>query len=56
MPLDNSLMIQANAQQYQSILKLLRELDKPPRQILLEAKTYQVIMSGSFRRRCDRQL
>jgi len=46
--LDNSLMIQANAQQYQSILKLLRELDKPPRQILLEAKTYQVIMSGSF--------
>lgn len=48
MPLDNSLMIQANAQQYQSILKLLRELDKPPRQILLEAKTYQVIMAGSF--------
>jgi general secretion pathway protein D len=48
MPLDNSLMIQANAQQYQSILKLLRELDKPPRQILLEAKTYQVVMSGSF--------
>ena len=48
MPLDNSLMIQANPQQYQSILKLLRELDKPPRQILLEAKTYQVIMSGSF--------
>jgi general secretion pathway protein D len=48
MPLDNSLMIQANAQQYQSILKILRELDKPPRQILLEAKTYQVIMSGSF--------
>ncbi|MEO5923487.1 MAG: hypothetical protein ABIR70_06645 [Bryobacteraceae bacterium] len=48
MPLDNSLMIHANAQQYQSILKLLRELDKPPRQILLEAKTYQVVMSGSF--------
>jgi general secretion pathway protein D len=48
MPLDNSLMIQANPQQYQSILKLLRELDKPPRQILLEAKTYQVVMSGSF--------
>lgn len=48
MPLDNTLMIQANAQQYQSILKLLRELDKPPRQILLEAKTYQVVMSGSF--------
>ncbi|MFM2123694.1 MAG: hypothetical protein RL328_145, partial [Acidobacteriota bacterium] len=29
-PLDNSLLIQGNAQQYQSILKLLRELDRPP--------------------------
>ncbi|MEI9815282.1 MAG: secretin N-terminal domain-containing protein [Acidobacteriota bacterium] len=47
-PLDNSLLIQANAQQYQSILKLLRDLDRPPRQILLEAKIYQVVMGGSF--------
>jgi general secretion pathway protein D len=47
-PLDNSLLIQANQQQYQAILKLLRELDRPPRQILLEAKIYQVVMSGSF--------
>jgi general secretion pathway protein D len=46
--LDNSLLIQGNPQQYQSILKLLRELDRPPRQILLEAKIYEVIMSGSF--------
>jgi general secretion pathway protein D len=42
------LLIQGNAQQYQSILKLLRELDRPPRQILLEAKIYEVIISGSF--------
>ncbi len=47
-PLDNSLLIQANAQQYQSILKLLRDLDRPPRQIMLEAKIYQVVMGGSF--------
>ncbi len=47
-PLDNSLLIQADAQQYQGILKLLRELDVMPRQILLEAKIYSVIMSGSF--------
>jgi general secretion pathway protein D len=47
-PLDNSLLIRANAQQYQSILKLLKELDRPPRQILLEAKIYQVVMSNSF--------
>jgi len=47
-PLDNNLLIQANPQQYQAILKLLRELDKPPRQILLEAKIYSVTMTGSF--------
>ena len=47
-PLDNSLLIQADAQQYQGILKLLKELDVAPRQILLEAKIYSVVMSGSF--------
>ena len=47
-PLDNSLLIQADAQQYQAILKLLKELDVMPRQILLEAKIYSVVMSGSF--------
>lgn len=47
-PLDNNLLIQANPQQYQAILKLLRELDRPPRQILLEAKIYSVTMTGSF--------
>lgn len=47
-PLDNSLLIQANKQQYQAILKLLQELDRPPRQILLEAKIYSVAMVGSF--------
>jgi general secretion pathway protein D len=47
-PLDNSLLIQADAQQYQGILKLLKELDIMPRQILLEAKIYSVAMTGSF--------
>src|SRR5262249_8371218 len=47
-PLDNSLLIQADAQQYQSILKLLKELDVPPRQILLEAKIYSVDLAGDF--------
>jgi general secretion pathway protein D len=47
-PLANSLLIQANAQQYQSILKLLRDLDRPPRQIMLEAKIYSVVMGGNF--------
>jgi general secretion pathway protein D len=47
-PLDNSLLIQADPQQYQSIMKLLKQLDVPPRQILLEAKIYSVDLSGAF--------
>jgi general secretion pathway protein D len=47
-PLDNALIIQADAQQYQDILKLLKDLDIPPRQILLEARIYSVALSGSF--------
>jgi general secretion pathway protein D len=47
-PLDNKLLIQADAQQYQNILKVLKELDVPPRQILLEAKFYSVDLSNSF--------
>jgi general secretion pathway protein D len=47
-PLDNALIIQADAQQYQDILKILKDLDIPPRQILLEARIYSVALSGSF--------
>jgi general secretion pathway protein D len=47
-PLDNALLIQADAQQYQSILKMLKELDIPPRQILLEAKIMEVDLTDQF--------
>ncbi len=47
-PLDNALLIQADAQQLQDILKILKDLDIPPRQILLEAKIYSVDLAGSF--------
>ena len=47
-PLDNALLIQADAQQYQGILKMLKELDIPPRQILLEAKIYEVDLTDQF--------
>jgi general secretion pathway protein D len=47
-PLDNALIIQAEAQQYQAILKVLKDLDVPPRQILLEAKIYSIDLTGSF--------
>jgi general secretion pathway protein D len=47
-PLDNTLMIQADPQQYQGILKLLKDLDVPPRQILLEARIYEVDLTDQF--------
>ena len=47
-PLDNKLLIQADAQQYQNIVRVLKELDVPPRQILLEAKIYEVDLTDQF--------
>jgi general secretion pathway protein D len=42
------LIIQADAQQLQNILKILKDLDIAPRQILLEAKIYSIALTGSF--------
>ncbi|MGQ9634860.1 MAG: type II secretion system secretin GspD [Bryobacteraceae bacterium] len=47
-PMDNTLLIQATAQDYAKILKLLKELDIPPRQVLIEAKIYEVTLTGAF--------
>jgi len=47
-PLDNTLLIQATPQDYQQILKILRSLDVPPRQVLIEAKIYEVSLTDSF--------
>ena len=47
-PFDNTLLIQATRQEYDSIVKLLREIDVPPRQVLLEAKIYEVTLTGAL--------
>jgi general secretion pathway protein D len=47
-PFDNTLLIQATPQDYAQILKLLEQLDVPPRQVLVEAKIYEVNMTGAF--------
>jgi general secretion pathway protein D len=47
-PFDNTLLIQATPQDYQQVLKLLQQLDVPPRQVLVEAKIYEVNMQGAF--------
>ncbi len=47
-PFANSLLIQATPQEYVGVVKLLRDLDVPPRQVLLEARIYEVDLTGSF--------
>jgi general secretion pathway protein D len=47
-PFDNTLLIQGTRQEYESIVKLLRDIDVAPRQVLIEAKIYEVNLSGAF--------
>jgi general secretion pathway protein D len=47
-PLDNTLLIQATATEYKSILKLLTQIDVPPRQVLIDAKIYEVDVSDVY--------
>ena len=47
-PFDNTLLIQATPQEYEGVLDLLKNLDVPPRQVLLEAKIYEVELTGAF--------
>lgn len=46
--MDNSLLILATGEEYESVLKLLREIDVPPRQVLIEARIYEVTLNGAF--------
>lgn len=48
-PLDNTILIQGTPQEYKQIRKLLDQLDIPPRQVLIEAKIYEVSLTGAFR-------
>ena len=47
-PMDNTLLIQATPQEYQQILKLLKDLDIAPRQVLIDARIYEVSLTGAF--------
>ncbi len=46
--MNNTLLIQATPQEYEGIEQLIRELDVPPRQVLIEAKIYSVDLSHNF--------
>jgi general secretion pathway protein D len=47
-PYDNTLLIQATPEQWAQMQELLAELDVPPRQVLIEAKIYEVTLSGDL--------
>lgn len=47
-PFDNTLLVQGTPQEWEQIAKLLEQLDVPPRQVLIEAKIYEVDLSGQF--------
>jgi len=47
-PLNNTPLIHAAAQDYENILRLLKDLDVPPRQVLIEAKIYSVDLTHAF--------
>jgi general secretion pathway protein D len=47
-PFDNTILIQGTPQEYEQILSLLRQLDIPPRQVLIDAKIYEVDLNGAF--------
>ncbi len=47
-PFDNTLLIQATRTEYEGILKLLRNIDVPPRQVLIEARIYEVTLNGAL--------
>jgi general secretion pathway protein D len=47
-PFDNTLLVQATPQQWAQILKLLDQLDVPPRQVLIDAKIYELDLTGAL--------
>jgi general secretion pathway protein D len=55
-PINNTLLIQATPQEYEEIQQLLKELDIPPRQVLIEAKIYSVDLTHAFSSEVTAQL
>ena len=47
-PLDNTLLVQGTPEEWEQISRLLSQLDVPPRQILVEAKIYEVQLQGNL--------
>jgi len=55
-PFDNTLLIQGTSQEWEQISKLIEQIDIPPRQVLIEAKVYEVDLTGSWSAGVEEQL
>lgn len=47
-PFDNTLLIQGTPQEYEQVRNLLQQLDVAPRQVLIDAKIYEVDLDNEF--------
>ena len=47
-PFDNTLLVQSTPEQWEQITNLLDKLDVAPRQVLIDAKIYEVDLNGTF--------
>jgi general secretion pathway protein D len=47
-PFDNTLLVQGTPQEWEQISRLLEQLDVPPRQVLIDAKIYEIDLGGAF--------
>jgi general secretion pathway protein D len=47
-PFDNTLLIQGTPQEWEQIRRLVDQLDISPRQVLIDAKIYEVDLTGDF--------
>jgi general secretion pathway protein D len=47
-PFDNTLLVQSSPEQWEQIQHLLTEIDIPPRQVLIDAKIYEVHLTGDL--------
>jgi len=47
-PFDNTLLVQGTPHEWEQVRHLLDQLDVPPRQVLIDAKIYEVDLTGDF--------
>ncbi|MBI3933481.1 MAG: type II secretion system secretin GspD [Acidobacteria bacterium] len=47
-PINNQILIQATAQEYEDIRRTLHDLDIVPRQVMIEAKVFEVDLNGAL--------